>query len=49
MAEKEKRILVVDDQEINIDILENLLDKRYTVLSALTGISGRENACNGWA
>ena len=38
MAEKEKRILVVDDQEINIDILENLLDKQYTVLSAMTGM-----------
>ncbi len=42
MTENIKKILVVDDEPINIDILVDLLDDDYTILVALDGESAIE-------
>ena len=39
-----KRILVVEDQELNLDLLVQLLEDRYEVATAMDGASGIEMA-----
>jgi two-component system cell cycle response regulator DivK len=35
-----KRILVVEDQELNLDLIVQLLEERYEVVTAMDGASG---------
>jgi two-component system cell cycle response regulator DivK len=39
-----KRILVVEDQELNLDLLVQLLEEQYEVLTAMDGAAGLELA-----
>jgi CheY-like chemotaxis protein len=39
-----KRILVVEDQELNLDLLVQLLEEEYEVLTAMDGAAGLELA-----
>ena len=39
-----KRILVVEDQELNLDLLVQLLEEEYEVLTAVDGAAGLELA-----
>jgi CheY-like chemotaxis protein len=39
-----KKILVVEDQELNMDLLVQLLEEEYEVLTAFDGLSGLELA-----
>jgi len=43
-----KRILVVEDVELNLDLLVQLLEDEYEVLTAIDGAAGVELAAREW-
>lgn len=40
----EKKILIIEDNEMNIEILQEMLEKKYTLIISKNGYSGIDNA-----